>query len=66
MKHVCKIGVQLPEVERLVEWPELIAMARAAEAVGFDSIWLGDHCSTTFLMAHARAVGGGSLVAPLP
>jgi alkanesulfonate monooxygenase SsuD/methylene tetrahydromethanopterin reductase-like flavin-dependent oxidoreductase (luciferase family) len=35
--------VQLPEVERVVRWPELVAMARAAEEVGFDSIWLGDH-----------------------
>ncbi|MBI4883833.1 MAG: LLM class flavin-dependent oxidoreductase [Actinobacteria bacterium] len=43
MKHACRIGVQLPEVERLVPWPELIAMAKAAETVGFDSIWLGDH-----------------------
>jgi probable F420-dependent oxidoreductase len=39
----CRIGVQLPEVERRVEWPELFAMARAAEAVGFDSLWVGDH-----------------------
>ena len=37
------IGVQLPEVERDVRWPELRAMAKAAEEVGFDSIWLGDH-----------------------
>ena len=43
MSRPCKIGVQLPEVERFVPWPELIEMARAAEAVGFDSIWLGDH-----------------------
>ena len=43
MSRPCKIGVQLPEVERLVTWPELIEMAQAAEAVGFDSIWLGDH-----------------------
>ncbi|HQZ33256.1 MAG TPA: LLM class flavin-dependent oxidoreductase [Ilumatobacteraceae bacterium] len=43
MTRPCKIGVQLPEVERFVPWPELIAMARAAETVGFDSIWLGDH-----------------------
>jgi probable F420-dependent oxidoreductase len=35
--------VQLPEVERDVRWPEYVAMARAAEEVGFDSIWLGDH-----------------------
>ncbi len=39
----CKIGVQLPEVEWEVAWPELIAMARTAEEVGLDSIWLGDH-----------------------
>ena len=38
-----RIGVQLPEVERDVRWPEYLAMARAAEEVGFDSIWLGDH-----------------------
>jgi alkanesulfonate monooxygenase SsuD/methylene tetrahydromethanopterin reductase-like flavin-dependent oxidoreductase (luciferase family) len=38
-----KVGVQLPEVEREVRWPELLAIARAAEAGGFDSIWLGDH-----------------------
>jgi probable F420-dependent oxidoreductase len=38
-----RLGVQLPEVERDVRWPEYLAMARAAEQVGFDSIWLGDH-----------------------
>jgi alkanesulfonate monooxygenase SsuD/methylene tetrahydromethanopterin reductase-like flavin-dependent oxidoreductase (luciferase family) len=38
-----KVGVQLPEVEREVRWPELLAIARAAEAGGFDSIWVGDH-----------------------
>jgi alkanesulfonate monooxygenase SsuD/methylene tetrahydromethanopterin reductase-like flavin-dependent oxidoreductase (luciferase family) len=26
-----------------VRWPEYVAMARAAEEVGFDSIWVGDH-----------------------
>lgn len=26
-----------------MRWPEYAAMARAAEAAGFDSIWLGDH-----------------------
>ena len=39
----CRIGVQLPEIERAVPWPEMVAMARAAEHAGFDSIWLGDH-----------------------
>jgi len=38
-----RVGIQLPEVERDVRWPEYLAMARAAEEVGFDSIWLGDH-----------------------
>jgi probable F420-dependent oxidoreductase len=38
-----RIGIQLPEVEREVGWAEYLAMARAAEEVGFDSIWLGDH-----------------------
>lgn len=37
------VGVQLPEVEREVRWPELRAMALAAEEAGFDSIWVGDH-----------------------
>jgi probable F420-dependent oxidoreductase len=26
-----------------VPWPDYLAMARAAEEVGFDSIWVGDH-----------------------
>jgi alkanesulfonate monooxygenase SsuD/methylene tetrahydromethanopterin reductase-like flavin-dependent oxidoreductase (luciferase family) len=38
-----RIGIQLPEVEREVRWAEYLAMAQAAEAVGFDSIWVGDH-----------------------
>jgi alkanesulfonate monooxygenase SsuD/methylene tetrahydromethanopterin reductase-like flavin-dependent oxidoreductase (luciferase family) len=38
-----RVGVQLPEVEREVRWPEYAAMARAAEEVGFDSVWVGDH-----------------------
>jgi len=38
-----QIGIQLPEVEWEVPFPELIRMAQTAEAVGFDSIWLGDH-----------------------
>ena len=38
-----RVGIQLPEVEREVRWPEYLAMARAAEDVGFDTLWLGDH-----------------------
>ena len=43
MPRPLRVGIQLPEVEREVRWPEYLAMARAAEEVGFDSIWLGDH-----------------------
>jgi alkanesulfonate monooxygenase SsuD/methylene tetrahydromethanopterin reductase-like flavin-dependent oxidoreductase (luciferase family) len=42
-KGVLRIGVQLPEVERNVRWPEMRAMARTAEDSGYHSIWLGDH-----------------------
>ena len=38
-----KVGIQLPEVERVVRREELAALARAAEECGFDSIWVGDH-----------------------
>jgi alkanesulfonate monooxygenase SsuD/methylene tetrahydromethanopterin reductase-like flavin-dependent oxidoreductase (luciferase family) len=37
------VGVQLPEVERVVRREELTRLARAAEETGFDSIWVGDH-----------------------
>jgi probable F420-dependent oxidoreductase len=43
MAEPFRVGVQLPEVERAVPWPEYAAMARAAEESGFDSIWVGDH-----------------------
>lgn len=43
MTRPCKIGVQLPEVERFVPWPEYIDLARRVEAAGFDSVWVGDH-----------------------
>ncbi|MCP4968016.1 MAG: LLM class flavin-dependent oxidoreductase [bacterium] len=43
MSRPFAIGVQLPEVEREVRWPELRKMAITAEAVGFDSVWVGDH-----------------------
>jgi alkanesulfonate monooxygenase SsuD/methylene tetrahydromethanopterin reductase-like flavin-dependent oxidoreductase (luciferase family) len=43
MTRPLKVGVQLPEVERVVRWAELAEMARTAEAIGLDSIWVGDH-----------------------
>ncbi|MEJ7892733.1 MAG: LLM class flavin-dependent oxidoreductase, partial [Solirubrobacteraceae bacterium] len=52
-----RIGVQLPEVERSPTWAEQAAIARAAEAGGLDSIWVGDHLLYT-------EVGGG-VIGPL-
>src|ERR671929_878895 len=43
MTRPCKIGVQLPEVERFVPMPEYLDLTRRAEAAGFDSVWVGDH-----------------------
>lgn len=43
MVRPLRIGVQLPEVEREVRWSEMADIARTAEAVGFDSVWVGDH-----------------------
>ncbi len=43
MARALKVGIQLPEVERVVRWPELREMARTAESIGLDSIWVGDH-----------------------
>jgi alkanesulfonate monooxygenase SsuD/methylene tetrahydromethanopterin reductase-like flavin-dependent oxidoreductase (luciferase family) len=38
-----KVGVQLPEVERVAPWSDLARMATTAEALGYDSVWVGDH-----------------------
>jgi len=43
MSAQTKFGVQLPEVEREVRWPEIREIALTAERAGFDSVWLGDH-----------------------
>ena len=43
MRGRLRVGVQLPEVERRVPWPEYLAMTCAAEEAGFDSVWVGDH-----------------------
>jgi probable F420-dependent oxidoreductase len=43
MTRPVRVGVQLPEVEREVRWPEIVDMARAADDLGFDAIWVGEH-----------------------
>jgi probable F420-dependent oxidoreductase len=43
LQQPLRVGIQLPEVERDVRWPEVRSIALAAEECGFDSVWLGDH-----------------------
>ena len=43
MARPLRIGVQLPEVEREVRWPEILDMVRAIEDLGYDSVWVGEH-----------------------
>jgi probable F420-dependent oxidoreductase len=38
-----RVGIQLPEVEREVRWPEFVDLARCIEDSGFDAIWFGEH-----------------------
>ena len=43
MTRRIRVGVQLPEVEREVRWPELVDMAHAIDDLGFDGVWVGEH-----------------------
>jgi probable F420-dependent oxidoreductase len=43
MTRPLRVGIQLPEVEREVRWPELVDLARTIEDAGFDAIWFGEH-----------------------
>lgn len=38
-----RFGVQLPEIEYEATWQQMKDMARVAEEVGLDSLWVGDH-----------------------
>ena len=43
-----RLGLNLPYSEgqmagRTPRWADILAMARAAEAIGFDSVWISDH-----------------------
>lgn len=66
-----KVGLFLPFVERVMDgvtarWADLLAMARRAEEIGFDSIWVGDHLFFRFPDQEFQgAWEGWSLVAAL-
>ncbi len=43
-----ELGLNLPYVEgamdgRTPRWADVLAMAQAAESMGFDAIWISDH-----------------------
>ena len=43
-----ELGLNLPYVEgsmdgRTPRWSDILAMARTAESIGFDAIWISDH-----------------------
>lgn len=42
-KRPLKVGVQLPEIERVAPWSDMARMATTAESLGYDSLWVGDH-----------------------
>lgn len=42
-KRPLKLGLHLPETERIAPWTDMAEMCRLAEDVGFDSIWVPDH-----------------------
>jgi alkanesulfonate monooxygenase SsuD/methylene tetrahydromethanopterin reductase-like flavin-dependent oxidoreductase (luciferase family) len=43
MARPLQVGVQLPEIEYEPRWTDLATMARTAEDIGLDSVWVGDH-----------------------
>lgn len=43
MTRPLKVGVQLPETEYVPSWDDQRRMAQTAEAIGLDSVWVGDH-----------------------
>lgn len=57
-----QVGLFLPFAEGMMDgatprWADLQSMAQCAEAVGFDSIWLGDHLLFRFAEAIPWANG---------
>jgi alkanesulfonate monooxygenase SsuD/methylene tetrahydromethanopterin reductase-like flavin-dependent oxidoreductase (luciferase family) len=54
MPRPLRVGVQLPEVEREVRWPELLDMARAADDLGYDAVWVGEHLLYRFADGESR------------
>lgn len=47
-ERVMRLGLNLPYAEGSMDgltpgWPDVLAMAQAAETVGFDAVWISDH-----------------------
>ena len=72
-KRPLKVGLHLPNADSMIpdataRWSEMVAIARRAEALGFDSIWVMDHLLFRFPGRETSPVGvweGWSLLAAL-
>jgi alkanesulfonate monooxygenase SsuD/methylene tetrahydromethanopterin reductase-like flavin-dependent oxidoreductase (luciferase family) len=72
-KRPLKVGLHLPQAEGMMDgqtprWDHILAMARLAEEVGFDSLWVMDHLLMRFPDRETHPVGiweGWSLLAAL-
>jgi alkanesulfonate monooxygenase SsuD/methylene tetrahydromethanopterin reductase-like flavin-dependent oxidoreductase (luciferase family) len=68
-----KVGLHLPQAEGMMDgatprWGDILAMARLAEDVGFDALWVMDHLLMRFPGREAQPIGiweGWSLLAAL-
>ena len=54
-----KVGLHMPHWEGGIDgvtprWTDLLALARQAEAVGFDSLWVADHTWTVLTASSTR------------
>ena len=66
-----KVGLVLPHIEEWMggdtaRWSDLVAMARRAEALGFDSLWLVDHFWYRFPLDDGRQRLRQAAGSPLP
>jgi alkanesulfonate monooxygenase SsuD/methylene tetrahydromethanopterin reductase-like flavin-dependent oxidoreductase (luciferase family) len=63
-KHrLLQVGLHVPKATEMhgggiAGWPELLAMAREAEAVGFDSLWVMDHLAASCGARSKETIGG--------